>query len=80
MTVQDLLRQEASNRECIFFKDLGTEEHTVTIHFIWPSKEEADNFVNWANETHNYDNVYLKFVDKIKSIGGVISREELILE
>jgi hypothetical protein len=49
------------------------------MNFIWFTKEESDTFINWANDTHDYENVYTQFVNRIQELGGTVVREETSL-
>lgn len=76
LKVQTICRDEASKRGCIFFKDVVAADNSIVMNFIWFTKEESDTFVQWANENHNYDNIYTKFVNRIQVLGGTVTREE----
>jgi hypothetical protein len=79
LKVQTICREEASKRGCIFFKDVVEADNSLVMNFIWFTKEESDTFIKWANETHDYENVYTKFVNRIQELGGTVVREETSL-
>jgi hypothetical protein len=77
--IQTICREEASKRGCIFFKDVVEADNSLVMNFIWFTKEESDTFIKWANDTHDYENVYIKFVNRIKELDGTVVREETSL-
>jgi hypothetical protein len=77
--VQTICREEASNRGCIFFKDVVEADNSLVMNFIWFTKEESEDFIKWANDTHDYENVYIQFVNRIQELGGTVGREETSL-
>jgi hypothetical protein len=79
LKVQTICREEASKRGCIFFKDVVEADNSLVMNFIWFTKEESDTFMKWANDTHDYENVYTQFVNRIQELGGTVVREETSL-
>jgi hypothetical protein len=79
LKVQESCRIEAVSRGCIYFKDVVEADNSLVITFIWATKDESEVFVKWANDTHDYDNMYIKFVNRIRDLGGNVTREETAL-
>jgi hypothetical protein len=79
LKVQTICREEASKRGCIFFKDVVESDNSLVMNFIWFTKDESDTFIKWANDTHDYENVYTQFVNRIQELGGTVVREETSL-
>jgi hypothetical protein len=42
----------------------------------WPSREVLNDFLAYANETHDYDNLYDVMRVYIETVGGTITRTE----
>jgi hypothetical protein len=78
--IQEILRKEAIERGCTFFKDTNLEENTHTLYFVWTNDEECKKFVEWAEASYNYTALYSSFVKKIEAYGGKFIRDEVVFK
>lgn len=67
-------RNEATNRNCIFFGETNNEGNQRVGSFIWENQTVLDDYNQWAETTHQYSVVYQQYVSLIELNGGTLVR------